>query len=151
MGIKEQVYLYSPVFMQNLLTTLYGYRLQRERYGPAYQTRFQELADKLEKPIDVERDQLARLNTFLLFCRQHSPYYHTLFKDLNLQLPFRALTELRQIPSLEKEMLRQQIESIRTDLPAPILGKTGGTTGKSIQVRYTKEDMQVRMAHLDFF
>ncbi|ACB61121.1 Coenzyme F390 synthetase-like protein [Exiguobacterium sibiricum 255-15] len=151
MGIKEQVYLYSPVFMQNLLTTLYGYRLQRERYGPAYQTRFQELADKLEKPIDVERDQLARLNTFLLFCRQHSPYYHTLFKDLNLQLPFRALTELLQIPSLEKEMLRQQIESIRTDLPAPILGKTGGTTGKSIQVRYTKEDMQVRMAHLDFF
>ncbi len=49
MGIKEQVYLFSPVFMQNLLTTLYGYRLQRERYGPAYQKRFQELADKCGK------------------------------------------------------------------------------------------------------
>ncbi|AFS70643.1 phenylacetate--CoA ligase family protein [Exiguobacterium antarcticum] len=151
MGIKEQVYLSSPVFLQNLLTTVYGYQLQRERYGSAYQKRFQELLAKEAHPLDVEADQLKRLNTFLLFCRQHSPYYKTLFAELELQLPLQHVSDLKQIPPLEKETLRQQIESIRTDLEAPIIGKTGGTTGKSIQVQYTKEDMQIRMAHLDYF
>lgn len=151
MGIKEQVYLYSPVFLQNLLTTLYGYQLQRDRYGPAYQQRFQELMDKRAETIDVAADQLKRLNEFLLFCQHHSPYYEALFAKLNLQLPFEKLTDLKQIPPLEKETLRQHIGSVRTDLPAPIIGKTGGTTGKSIQVHYTKADMQIRMAHLDYF
>ena len=151
MGIKEQVYLYSPVFLQNLLTTLYGYQLQRDRYGPVYQQRFQELMDKRAETIDVAADQLKRLNEFLLFCQHHSPFYEALFAELNLQLPFEKLTDLKQIPPLEKETLRQHIGSVRTDLPAPIIGKTGGTTGKSIQVHYTKTDMQIRMAHLDYF
>ncbi|VWX38546.1 hypothetical protein EXIGUO9Y_480003 [Exiguobacterium oxidotolerans] len=36
MGIKEQVYMHAPIFLQNVLTTLHGYHLQRERYGAFY-------------------------------------------------------------------------------------------------------------------
>ncbi len=74
-----------------------------------------------------------------------------MFSSLALELPLRSIDELTQIPPLTKEILRQQNEDVHARVHAPILGKTGGTTGKSIQVHYTKEDMQIRMAHLDFF
>ncbi|QZY85524.1 phenylacetate--CoA ligase family protein [Exiguobacterium acetylicum] len=151
MQLKESIYFHSPIFIQNLLTTLQGRRLFHERYGPAYQQRLQELKQKLGRPIDVRAEQLHRLNDFLSFCQTHSPYYQELFSTIALELPLQSIDELKQIPPLTKEILRQQNEDVHAHVHAPILGKTGGTTGKSIQVHYTKEDMQVRMAHLDFF
>ncbi|WP_214851388.1 phenylacetate--CoA ligase family protein [Exiguobacterium sp. s193] len=151
MGIKEQVYMHVPIFLQNVLTTLHGYHLQRERYGAFYQDRFQELIVKEQQPVDVATEQLKRLNAFLAFCAMHSNYYQELFKRHDVTLPLTDLNQLKQIPVLRKDSLRHQIERIRTDVAAPVLGKTGGTTGQSIQVHYTKADMQRRMAHLDYF
>ncbi|KOP29404.1 phenylacetate--CoA ligase family protein [Exiguobacterium acetylicum] len=151
MGIKEQIYNRSPLFLQDLFTTLYGYQLHRERYGPVYQERLQTLLKREHMTIDVEADQLDRLNDFLRFCAEHSPYYNHLLISNDITLPLKDLLELKNIPVLSKEILRTRMEEIRTDIPAPIIGKTGGTTGMSLQVRYTVPDMQIRMAHLDYF
>jgi len=151
MGIKEQIYNRSPLFLQHLFTTLYGYQLHRERYGPAYQERFRMLLEREHTTIDVKAEQLDRLNDFLHFCTEHSPYYHQLFTSHGIRLPFKDLSELKNIPVLSKETLRTKMAEIQTDIPAPIIGKTGGTTGMSLQVRYTIPDMQIRMAHLDYF
>ncbi|MFY7751739.1 MAG: phenylacetate--CoA ligase family protein, partial [Exiguobacterium acetylicum] len=151
MGIKEQIYNRSPLFLQHLFTTLYGYQLHRERYGPAYQERFRMLLEREHTTIDVKAEQLDRLNDFLHFCTEHSPYYRQLFTSHGIRLPLTDLSELKHIPVLSKEILRTHMENIQTDVAAPIIGKTGGTTGTSLQVRYTIPDMQIRMAHLDYF
>ncbi|VWX38547.1 phenylacetate--CoA ligase family protein [Exiguobacterium oxidotolerans] len=151
MQLKESIYFHSPIFIQNILTTIYGRVLYQERYGAAYHARFEELKRKERQLIDPEQEQLSRLNQFLLFCQTYSPYYKELFETNRIELPLAQLSELKQIPLLDKETLRTRNAEVHATIDAPILGKTGGTTGKSIQVHYTKEDMQIRMAHLDYF
>ncbi len=70
MQLKESIYFHSPIFIQNLLTTLQGRRLFHERYGPAYQQRLQELKQKLGRPNDIRAEQLHRLNDFLSFAKR---------------------------------------------------------------------------------
>ncbi|MCY1690885.1 hypothetical protein OVA29_09585 [Exiguobacterium sp. SL14] len=118
---------------------------------PVYQERLQMLLKREHLTIDVKAEQLDRLNDFLHFCAEHSPYYQHLFLSKGIHLPLKELSELKKIPVLSKETLRTRMEEIRTDIAAPIIGKTGGTTGMSLQVRYTVPDMQIRMAHLDYF
>jgi len=151
MAFKENFYYRSPLFVQNILTSLYGKYLTLERYGPAYRQRLNELIEKEGQEIDYKSEQLKRLNSFLEFSKQHSPYYRRLFDEIGLALPLDSLGQLQKIPVLEKETLRSRIDEVRTDIHAPVLSKTGGTTGTSLQVYFTKEDMQYRMAHLDYF
>ncbi|OIN66104.1 CoF synthetase [Exiguobacterium sp. KRL4] len=151
MQLKQSIYFHSPIFIQNILTTIYGRVLFQERYGPVYQKRFQELKEKERFRVHAQNEQLTRLNQFLAFCQAYSPYYQELFKNHQISLPLQQLEELKMIPILSKELLRTRNADIHAKIRAPILGKTGGTTGKSIQVHYTKEDMQIRMAHLDYF
>lgn len=151
MQLKQSIYFHSPIFIQNILTTIYGRVLYQERYGSVYQKRFQELKEKEQFRINAEKEQLNRLNHFLAFCYDYSTYYKELFDEAQISLPFHQLEELKQIPILSKELLRTRNADIHAKVRAPILGKTGGTTGKSIQVHYTKDDMQIRMAHLDYF
>lgn len=73
MGIKEQIYNRSPLFLQHLFTTLYGYQLHRERYGPVYQERFRMLLEREQSTIDVKAEQLDRLNDFLRFALNTLP------------------------------------------------------------------------------
>ncbi len=46
MQLKQSIYFHSPIFLQNILTTIYGRVLYQERYGPVYQKRLQELKEK---------------------------------------------------------------------------------------------------------
>ena len=113
MGIKEQIYNRSPLFLQHLFTTLYGYQLHRERYGPVYQERSRMLLEREQSTIDVKAEQLDCLNDFLRFCIEHSSYYRQLFILHGIILPLTDLSGLKHIPVLSKEILRTQMEDIQ--------------------------------------
>lgn len=150
MALKEEIYYNSPIFIQNILTSMYGKKLMQERYGPGYEKKLQELRGK-DRSVDYRIEQLERLNAFLLFIQEHTPYYRKLFQEHDVRLPFTSLEQLQTIPILEKETLRQQNESFLSEVDAPVRGRTGGTSGKSLQVAFMREDVQERMAHLDYF
>jgi len=150
MALKEEIYYNSPIFIQNILTSMYGKKLMQERYGPGYEKKLQELRVK-DRTVDYRIEQLERLNTFLLFIQEHTPYYRKLFQEHDIRLPFTSLDQLQTIPILEKETLRQQNEAFMSEVDAPVRGRTGGTSGKSLQVAFMREDVQERMAHLDYF
>ncbi|WP_114570846.1 phenylacetate--CoA ligase family protein [Exiguobacterium flavidum] len=151
MKLKERIYFRSPLVVQQLLTVLQGYLFYKQRYGPVYEQRFNELIEKEGRTVDVAAEQLESLNEFLAFCKEHSDYYKELFDTHQITLPLPDLDALKNIPILEKETLRAENERVHTDIHAPLLAKTGGTTGTSLHVHYTKEDMQRGMAHLDYF
>lgn len=147
-SLHDKIYARSPLPVQNWLISLYGLKLYRERYGPYYDKELKKL--RRQRLVDPDAAQLNRLNRFLHFCLRHNRYYRNLFKRHDIELPLKHLEELQRIPVLEKETLRTNPD-IFSDIKAPIIGSTGGTTGTALQVRFTIEDYQARMAHLDYF
>lgn len=146
----RDIYFKTPIRFQNWMTSLYGLKLWQERYGEAYRRELIRLKDRPTDAEAVYQDQLDRLNVFLQFCAANNDYYARLFKEANVTLPLRSFEEMRHIPILEKETVRAT-PSIYSNIKTDIVGKTGGTTGASLQVKFTKDDYQIRMAHLDYF
>lgn len=146
----HDIYFKAPIRLQNWMTSLYGLKLSKQRYGKKYE---QELAALRNRPTDdaiVRADQFQRLNDFLAFCEANNEYYRQLFDKAGVSLPLRSIEEMKQIPILEKETVRSN-PAIHSNVKTDIIGMTGGTTGASLQVKFTGEDYQIRMAHLDYF
>lgn len=153
-GIVKYIYKGSPVFLQNLVITLYGWVLIKKRYGKKYKHEFNRLICKDYSSLAVlEEEQLIRLREFLSYCYESSEYYKLIFDEFYFDpKDIESLDELKKLPVLEKEDLRRNIDKIRTiSVDQGISAFTGGTTGKSLEVVYTKNDFQERMAYLDSF
>lgn len=145
----KSVYDKMPITVQNLMTSIYGRKLVKQRYGSVYK----EYIIYLRKNFS-ERDhyklQLENLNKFLTFAKENSKYYKIALAEI--KFPITNLEVLKQIPELNKETLRTSINEIITDTKDNLNSAfTGGTTGKSLNVFYNREDAQIRMAYLDYF
>lgn len=152
--MSRLVRLYSmvPIPIQHLMTTVAGYKLNQDRYGTTYRAhrswlrRFDslDLKEKLEFQANALRD-------FVQFAIENSAFYRKLYLDHGAtRAP--AIADLHALPIVDKEALRQNIDSVFTVARKPSLeGHTGGTTGKSLIVRYRRDDLNKRMALLDHF
>ena len=152
MGKLDKIYDSSPVFVQNLAVSLKGYSNNRERYGRDYREyrRFLKEFDtwSLEKQLAYQQDELVK---FVRYAYENSPFYREFYKDVDIQT-IKTVDDLKKLPVLEKETLRQHIEGISTNPDEPLMhSNTGGTTGKSLTVAMTYRDMKFRMAMLDHF
>lgn len=152
MGILEKIYDKSPIFFQNLMVSISGYERNRNRYGKTYfeHRKFLEDFDKwsLQKKHDYQRNELVK---FLHFAIKSSKFYKELYKNIDID-SINSIEDLKILPIVDKEMLRSGIDDVNT-IPrkGAVEGHTGGTTGKSLVVLMTPEDMMKRMAMLDHF
>lgn len=147
--LKKKLYDLSPVLIQNFLTSLYGAKLIKARYNKTYYEHLNFLRNNFYT-IDHKEIQMKNLNEFLKVIKEQSPYYQKFLK--NVKLPLTKIEELEKLPQMSKEIIRNSLEEIITiSKEEGIASFTGGTTGKSLNVYYTKEDIQKRMAFLDFF
>lgn len=152
MGVLERVYDHSPIFLQNIMTTVSGYQRNSLRYGKEYYhyreflTEFDTWA--LERKLEYQRVELIN---FLHYAVKSSRFYRELYRDINLEL-VQSIGDLRLLPIVDKEVLRQNIGDVMTiSREGAVEGHTGGTTGKSLVVRNTQQDSMRRMAMLDHF
>ena len=152
MGLKETIYAHSPIWAQNLMISAYGRKLYNRRYGTLYREERARLAKRdISDGTRLKEIQNERFLAFLHFAVGHSPFYRRFYKDVNLSC-VRSVDDIAMLPILDKETLRQNLNEVYTITPAEgYIGKTGGTTGKSLIVRSTKHDSQLRMAYLDWF
>lgn len=152
MSKLERVYDRSPIWFQNVMTTISGYQRNRRRYGKAYWDYRGFLEDfdtwSLEKQLDYQRLELQK---FIKYVNQNSKFYRLLYKDINID-SIKSVNDLVQLPVIEKETIRSNIDDIVT-IPrkGAVEGHTGGTTGKSLVVLNRVEDGMKRMAMLDHF
>jgi len=147
-----KIYQFSPVWFQNIIISIYGYIIYKQRYGKVYHDTFSLLINKDYSDYDKElKNQLELLRAFLKHAVDKSPFYKALYKDIAIS-DVNSIEDLKQLPVVDKEMLRQNIEQVYT-IPEKegMVSFTGGTTGKSLKVIYTKDDFQRRMAYLDAF
>lgn len=148
----EKLYLSLPNRIQNLIISVFNWRMYRVRMGGAYkQYRAHFKKMNTASRAELESDNDARLKKLLLHCLQNCDYYKNLV-PIEQAKKMKGMELLKEFPIISKETLRQNIEKFQpTDLKKTVAAKTGGTTGKSLTVYFTPENMQERFAMLDNF
>lgn len=146
------IYNRSPIFLQNLFTTLQGYAYKRERFGKVYY----ETLEELKKRDYSDSESLAlyqkqRLIELADYAYEHSEFYKEYYREVDWE-KFHETGDITLLPILPKETVRRNITRMYTVSPSEgVESNTSGTTGTTMRFYYTKEDRQRRMAYLDFF
>ncbi|MEK6485898.1 phenylacetate--CoA ligase family protein [Myroides odoratimimus] len=149
--MKEKIYKSSPVFIQNLLISVFNILEYKKRYSGVYKNKlvlFKKNNEMtLEELLKVQKERYA---DFLNYVNDNSEYFNDVFSSIK---DYSNIASIKELPIIDKEKLRQRIDSIKTfnSNKKYIISKTGGTTGKSLEVLYEFEDMQERFACLDNF
>lgn len=142
MSLVKTLFFKSPYFLQNLVISLLNTNLYRMRHSGKYQyyRDYYAKSDQLNEN-DLDLESKRRLKVFLEYATKNSSWFKSYSeKDLN------------SFPILEKKDILENLEKIKTINESDgIESLTGGTTGASMKVIYTKEDMQERFAILDHF
>lgn len=152
MNIKENIYKLSPIWFQDILISVYGWKLYRMRYKGIYSQELERL--KLRNISNIEKQKEIQNKMFLDFLAytiKYSPFYKKFYKDVDLS-QIKSVDDIHLLPILDKETLRKNIKDVYSTENKPYhYSMTGGTTGKSLVVRSFDEDGQKRMAYLDWF
>jgi len=148
----NNIYQKSPIWIQNIFISVYGYLMFKKRYGKRYHYWFNYYSKKDYSDISMElKNQETEFLRLFNFAVSNSEFYKKLYSKISIS-EIQSLSDLSKLPIIDKELLRASIASVYTvDEKDAITSFTGGTTGKSLQVRFTKEDFQKRMAYLDAF
>ena len=139
---KEVLFRNAPHFLQNIGISVFNTYQYKIRYSGEYQKfrKYYSYVDSLSEDEvlkEVEKKKVAFFN----YVKNRSVWY----SDYDFH-------ELSLLPVLEKKNIIEHFDSIRTiNEKKGVLSFTGGTTGASMKVVYTKSDIQERFAILDHF
>lgn len=148
--MKEKLYKSLPNFAQNLLISLFNYMAYKGRYGGCYH----DYLLRFKSNRNLSRENLVsiqkkRFKEFILAATTNSEYYNQLYSSITHP---EDLENIQQLPIINKETLRQHIDKITLQTDEILeISKTGGTTGKSLTVKYRAVNTQERFAMLDDF
>tara|TARA_B100001063_G_C16752530_1_gene551106 strand:+ start:603 stop:1970 length:1368 start_codon:yes stop_codon:yes gene_type:complete len=149
-SIINKIYYYSPVILQNFIITIYGLKLIRERYGFYYKKKLNYYLNIEKNNIEqLKKIQLQEFKSLLKNAKEKSKFYSELYQNINVD-DINTLECIKKLPIVDKEDVRKNINDIYT-IPKKdsLIVFTGGTTGKSLEIRYTKQDLQHRAAKQD--
>lgn len=152
MGNLMSVYNNSPIFMQNVFTTIQGYKLKKERFGKEYKEALREFAERDYSNIkELQSFQDEQLVKLVLHAYNNSPFYKEFYKNVDLS-QIKGVNDIKKLPVLPKELVRESIEKMYAISPTEgYESNTSGTTGKTMKFYHTGKGKQRRMAYLDHF
>lgn len=148
--MKEKIYKYLPNSLQNLLIYIYNAKTYRIRYGGKYF----EYRDEKKKNRTLNFEELIeyqanRYKLFIEFAIRNSEYYKSSLDNIDNATD---INNIQNLPIINKEILRQNIDKVIVKSTEKLnKSKTGGTTGKSLEVQNFSRNSQERFAFLDDF
>ncbi len=146
------IYCKSPIFLQNVFTSLQGIKNTLSRYSGEYNDALQEYNGfDYENSKLIKEYQNKRVKELVNYAYENSEFYKEFYKGIDVA-SINTVEDLKKLPVLPKEIVRENIDKMYT-IPESeaLVSNTSGTTGKSIKFYYKKSDMQRRMAYLDHF
>ncbi len=152
--ILNQIYDNSPILFQNLMVSIYGYKLHKQRYGGNSKKYIDELMQsQWLSNEDLTRLQNEKLRNLINHAYNTVPYYQKLFKQERLTPEdIREIADLSKIPILEKNEIKKNPIGFRSSLFSKekdtFCLDTSGSTGKPITI-YCDSDS--RRLHYAFF
>lgn len=132
------------------MVSIFNYRAYKDRMGKRYAFYLKHfVASRTLSHESLKHIQETEYKEFVKFAMEHSSFYKSRFSEVRSP---ENLSAIKSLPILDKETLRKNIEDIRTVAKEDaVISKTGGTTGASLEVYFTKDDMQKRFGMLDAF
>jgi len=143
----ERIYKLSPVFVQNIAVSTYGYMIRRQRYGGESKKYISELEKSqwfsLKKLKEI---QINRLKDMIEHAYINVPYYQELFNRLKI-LPehIQTIEDLKRLIVIDKYIIKRHSEKfLATNMNRKRLIPihTGGTTGTPLTIYLTKKAMR---------
>jgi phenylacetate-CoA ligase len=144
----EKIFQSLPHALQNLLISIYNIKEYRKRCGGKYKFYRNQYYNNRGLVLgQLEKVQKERFIEFVQKAKAKSTFYKKLLEGKSI-----SLEKIRELPIVDKELLRKNLlDAYTIPKKKAIPFKTGGTTGKSLEVYYTPENMQERFAILDEF
>lgn len=148
--MKDKIYKLLPDFLQNILIFVYNYKAYKNRYGGDYKKfREEKLKNRALSLEELKKYQTKRYRTFIQFAINNSEFYK---KSLGNLPNVDDINYIQNLPIINKEILRKNIDKVIVNTTEKLgKSKTGGTTGKSLEVRNFRRNSQERFAFLDDF
>jgi len=150
---SETVYKRSPVFIQNIMTSIYGMLLHWQRYGG----KNRQYAHQLERTEFQSRDQLKEfqnqnLRQIVRHAYARTRYYKELFDRNGIEIDeIATVDDLQRLPILDKNVLKERSRQFIANPPGlkkSLKIYTSGTTGSPLTVYY---DLDSRRKNYAFF
>ena len=135
---SEAFYEKMPIFAQNILLSMYGYLIHRERH----RLDFQNVSDFLNKSQfysmqELEEYQREYLSLIIKHAYENVPYYNEKFKAIKLMpSDIKDISDLHKIPILTRNDIHKNFNKLiekninRSKLK---MGHTSGTTGSPLE------------------
>ncbi|WP_374463673.1 phenylacetate--CoA ligase family protein [Chryseobacterium sp.] len=148
--MKEKIYKILPDFLQNFMVYMYNKQAYKRRYGGEYKNFRKEKKENRTLSLEELKEyQKNRYSQFIKFVIKNSEYYK---KSIGNIENVESIDNISSLPIVNKEVLRNNIDSITVKTSEKLeKSKTGGTTGKSLEVKFFFRDSQERFAFLDDF
>lgn len=152
-GIKmffENIYNAAPIWVQNILCSLYGLKLYNERYSAPWN----EYYSSLLSSEFIQHDELANMQKkrfvkVLLSAKENTDYYSTTLSGLTLKDDYSLEEIISMVPILEKETFRtapNAFLSRKYDKKKLVKINTSGTTGTPMSIYLTPEARKMNYA-----
>lgn len=148
--MKDKIYKILPNSLQNFLVYLYNRKAYKKRQGGDYNKfRKEKKENRNLSIVELKQYQKERYAKFIQFAIDNSAYYN---KSLQGIPNATDIDNIRNLPIINKETLRNNISDVVVKTDEKLgKSKTGGTTGKSLEVRNFARNSQERHAFLDDF
>lgn len=147
----ESLYLKLPVFAQNWVCGLQGWRIQRARFGPDFRRLLAEAQERERWPearVIAYRDQ--RLAAFVRHAVDTTRYYREMFDSLALTPDdIRTLDDVRKLPVLTKATVQARPDDFFSSAVPPqhvTIQHTSGTTGGGLRFAVSRDAASAQWA-----
>lgn len=142
-SVFDRIYAKSPVWIQNLGISAYGFVWKQRRFGGEFNSYVNGFIERETfTALDWHQYQTEKLRSLLVYADGHVPYYRDLFQQIGLarrDLQNFELMDLPKLPLLEKDMIRENPEAFINAGKKYNTYHTSGTTGTPLAIKWTNE------------
>jgi len=149
--ITRFIYDYSPIFLQHLFTSFYGWQKVRERYNAHFRKMYRFYKESFHWPEEKLREyQRQQIRRVVSEAYRHVPFYRERFDSLGLRPEdIRGPEDLQKLPLLTKEEVRSADRRMVSTRLKPWQVKrvtTSGSTGFPMNIYHGPNDMATELA-----
>jgi len=149
--LTRSIYDHSPVFLQNLFSSLYGWRKMKARYGAIYHELFEFFGQSASwSAQQLQEFQNQKLQQMVRHAYEHTAFYRERMDAVHLGPDdIRTVADLSKLPLLNKEDIRASGSRMLSDAyrPESIFSHvTSGSTGLPMTLHTGPDALQMAYA-----